>query len=83
MRMHQERSYVLALENTAKMEGMYLGIDENGLSFRPDENVLLLGGEATAPEKMPQAGDMPVCAGWHSAIGRKAVKLPPGLHRIA
>lgn len=40
-------------------------------------------GEATAPEKMPQAGDMPVCAGWHSAIGRKAVKLPPGLHRIA
>ena len=44
MRMHQERSYVLALENTAKMEGMYLGIDENGLSFRPDENVLLLGG---------------------------------------
>lgn len=44
MRMHQERSYVLALEHTARMEGMYLGIDEAGLSFRPSGEYLLLGG---------------------------------------
>lgn len=44
MRMHQERSYVLALENAVRMEGMYLGIDEAGLSFRPNGEYLLLGG---------------------------------------
>ena len=67
---------MLALENTAKMEGMYLGIDENGLSFRPDENVLLLGGGShRTGEKMPQAGDMPVCAGWHSAIGPESREI--------
>lgn len=44
IRMHQERSYVLALENAGNMEGMYLGIDESGLSFRPYGTYLLLGG---------------------------------------
>ena len=43
-RQHQERSYVLALENAAPIQDMYLGIDENGLSFRSWEQVLLLGG---------------------------------------
>ncbi len=44
MRMHQERSYVLALENAAKLEGMYYGVDADGLSFRPQGDLLLLGG---------------------------------------
>lgn len=44
MRMHQERSYVLALKNAAKLEGMYYGIDKNGLSFRTAGEYLLLGG---------------------------------------
>ncbi|WP_343253032.1 FAD-dependent oxidoreductase [Ligaoa zhengdingensis] len=44
MRMHQERSYVLALENAAQLAGMYLGIDEDGLSLRPQGDLLLLGG---------------------------------------
>lgn len=44
MRMHQERSYVLALEHAAKLDGMYLGVDrEFGVSFRSYENLLLLG----------------------------------------
>lgn len=43
-RMYQERSYVLALKNTMKLEGMYLGIDADGLSFRPQDDILLLGG---------------------------------------
>ena len=45
MRMHQERSYVLALEGSWLPEGMYLGVDAQGLSFRAAEGKLLLGGE--------------------------------------
>ncbi|MDU7337887.1 MAG: FAD-dependent oxidoreductase [Clostridium sp.] len=44
MRMYQERSYVLALQNAAKLDGMYLGISERGLSFRNSGEALLLGG---------------------------------------
>lgn len=43
-RMHQERSYVLALEKAGRPEGMYLGIDQGGLSFRSSGDLLLLGG---------------------------------------
>lgn len=43
-RMHQERSYVLALEQAGALDGMYLGIDEEGYSFRNSGNLLLLGG---------------------------------------
>jgi glycine/D-amino acid oxidase-like deaminating enzyme len=43
-RIHQERSYVIALENAFLPDGMYLGIDPDGLSFRTAGNDLLLGG---------------------------------------
>jgi len=43
-RQHQERSYVLALENAAPMDHYYLGIEEDGLSFRTWDKYLLLGG---------------------------------------
>ena len=43
-RMHQERSYVLALRNAAQLDGMYLGIDGDRLSFRNYGDYLLLGG---------------------------------------
>lgn len=43
-RMYQERSYVTALEGAKRPEGMYLGIDSDGLSFRACGNLLLLGG---------------------------------------
>lgn len=43
-RMHQERSYVLALEKAAELEGMYLGVDTEALSFRSFHDTLLLGG---------------------------------------
>lgn len=48
LKMHQERSYVLALENgkmSSGLKGMYLGIDEGGLSLRSWNGYLLLGGE--------------------------------------
>lgn len=44
LRQHQERSYVLALEEAAPFENYYLGIDGEKLSFRPYGNTLLLGG---------------------------------------
>lgn len=43
-RLHQERSYFLALEKTPKINGMYLGIDDEPLSFRQAGDYLLLGG---------------------------------------
>lgn len=46
LRQHQERSYVLALSGCKKLEGMYYGIDQGGLSLRQAGDVLLLGGSA-------------------------------------
>lgn len=43
-RMYQNRSYVLALKGIPVPEGMYYGIDADGLSFRPQGAALLLGG---------------------------------------
>lgn len=44
VRLHQERSYVIALRNAPLPYGMYLGIDPDGLSFRMAGDCLLLGG---------------------------------------
>ncbi len=43
-RMHQERSYVLALENAPRIDGMWVGPKLDGYSFRRYGNLLLLGG---------------------------------------
>lgn len=43
-RMHQERSYVVALRQAQQLDGVYLGMDANGISFRNAGNLLLLGG---------------------------------------
>ncbi|HHD2751778.1 TPA: FAD-dependent oxidoreductase [Clostridium perfringens] len=44
MKMHQERSYVIALENVKDIDGMYIDVDKSGYSFRTYKNLLLLGG---------------------------------------
>ncbi len=43
-RMHQERSYVLALTNVPKFSGMYIRDEKGGYSFRYYKDLLLLGG---------------------------------------
>ncbi len=43
-RMHQERSYVLALEHAAHVDGMWIGADQGAYSFRNYGGLLLLGG---------------------------------------
>lgn len=45
-RMHQERSYVLALENGGSLKGMYIGDGKDTLSFRQYDKYILLGGQA-------------------------------------
>ncbi len=44
-RMHQERSYVLALEHVGTLKGIYIGEGEAKLSFRQYDHYLLLGGQ--------------------------------------
>jgi Rieske Fe-S protein len=45
MRLSQERSYVIALENAMLPNGEYLGVDkDHGLSIRSHNAILLLGG---------------------------------------
>ena len=43
-RMHQERSYVLALENAGQVDGMWIGAEAGAYSFRNHGALLLLGG---------------------------------------
>lgn len=44
LKLYQQRSYVLALENAPEVGGMYVDEGERGLSFRDYEGFLLLGG---------------------------------------
>ena len=44
IKLYQQRSYVVALENALTPGGMYLAAEENGLSFRHYGDTLLLGG---------------------------------------
>jgi glycine/D-amino acid oxidase-like deaminating enzyme len=46
LKLYQERSYVLALENWPKLNGMYRDESQSGLSLRSYGNCLLLGGSA-------------------------------------
>jgi len=44
LKMYQHRSYVIALENAAKMDGMYVDEAKCGMSFRNYGDYLLIGG---------------------------------------
>ena len=44
LKLYQQRSYVLALEQAQKLDGMYIGSRKNSLSFRSYDDLLLLGG---------------------------------------
>lgn len=44
LKLYQHRSYVIALENADKIDGMYVDESRKGLSFREYKNLLLLGG---------------------------------------
>ena len=44
LKLYQHRSYVIALENAQKLDGMYVDESKVGLSFRNYDDYLLLGG---------------------------------------
>ena len=44
LKLYQQRSYVIALQNAERVEGMYLDCADNGLSIRKAGQYLLLGG---------------------------------------
>ena len=44
LKLYQHRSYVLALKEAGKVEGMYVDESDTGLSFRSYQDLLLLGG---------------------------------------
>lgn len=75
-RMHQERSYVLALENAGELDGMYIDMAEGGLSFRTYNQYLLLGGEGHRTGKMPPYS----C---YQKLRETASKLYPNANEVA
>ncbi len=44
LKLYQHRSYVIALQNAANVDGMYLDEAQTGMSFRNHKNLLLIGG---------------------------------------
>lgn len=75
LRMHQERSYVIGLENAAKLDGMYIDEAENGFSFRNYDDKLILGGPGhrTGENKY---------GGYYDVLRSKAVDLFPNSREI-
>ena len=55
-RMHQERSYVIALETEERLKGIYIGDGKETFSFRQYDKYLLLGGQAHRTGENPTGG---------------------------
>lgn len=75
-RMHQERSYVLALENAGQVDGMYIGAEAGGYSFRNYGELLLFGGEGHRTGENSRGGR-------YDALRRKARELFPDSREVA
>ena len=75
-RMHQERSYVLALENAWLPRSVHLGVDGDGLSLREAEGLLLLGGGGHRTGENEEGGR-------YAALRDAARTLFPGSREVA
>ncbi len=71
LRQHQERSYVLALSGCDKIEGMYKGIDKDGISLRQAGEYILLGGSSHRTGKNKTGGA-------YTFLEKKAKEYYPG-----
>ncbi|MDO4355736.1 MAG: FAD-dependent oxidoreductase [Clostridia bacterium] len=76
MRMHQERSYVLALQSDWLPQGMYYGVDADGLSFRQADGLLLLGGGGHRTGENSGGGR-------YELLRQRAEALAPGCREVA
>lgn len=63
LKLYQQRSYVIALENAPRVEGMYLDCEDNGLSIRTAGEYLLLGGGGHRTGKTGLNWKLPQAAG--------------------
>lgn len=79
-RMYQERSYVAAIEGAKRTEGMYLGIDQGGLSFRSYGDLLLLGGGSHRTGVNPVAGTDTGCR--YGMLCSRAREMYPGCREV-
>lgn len=62
LKLYQQRSYVIALENAPICNGMYLDCEENGLSLRSAGDWLLLGGGGHRTGKQGRGWSLPETA---------------------
>ena len=74
-RMHQERSYAIALENAALPEGMYYGLEPNAWSLRSYRGTVILSGGA---HRTGRNG-----GGHYAALREAAQALFPGSREAA
>jgi len=74
-RMHQERSYVAAVEGAPRLDGMYYGIDPDGLSFRNAGSLLLVGGGSHRTGMAPRGGQ-------YHELEARAKQLWPGCRPV-
>lgn len=74
-RMHQEWSYVLALEDTEPINGMYIGDGKDTLSFRQFDRYLLFGGEGHRTGENKEGGKYE--GGSYAGLREAAGKLYP------
>lgn len=75
-RMHQERSYVLALKGAPKANGMFIGVGEHGYSLRDYGDLLLFGGEGHRTGENTEGGR-------YDALLQAAEQLFPGCRETA
>lgn len=70
VKLYQQRSYVLAVENAMDVQGMYLAAEEGGFSFRNQGSALILGhgGHRTGKEN----------SGWQELEGLVQRRFPAG-----
>ena len=70
LRMHQERSCALALEGAKQLQGMYIDMADGGLSFRPQNGMMVVGSGTW------RTGENP--GGQFAALRKKAEECFPG-----
>lgn len=76
MRVHQERSYALALENAQALDGMYISMDTNGYSFRNYQDKLIFGGAGHRAGENSKGGK-------YKSLREAAKKLYPDCKELA
>lgn len=76
-KLHQERSYVMVLEQAGKVENMYLGVGGDSLSVRSWDRYLLLGGEGHRTGENRRGGNydnLKRMADWYWPEGREVLR---------